>query len=582
MPGELHYGDCLDIMRRLANKSIDLVYLDPPFNSDETYGLLHKGSQAQQEAFWDTWHWETPAAQADYAALVDGGHGIPRELSDMMVALKAYLYPKHKDMLAYISMLAIRVVEMRRVLRDTGSLYLHCDSTASHFIRLVLDLIFTPECYRNDITWVRTNAHNFKSRIYPRVTDTIFFYTKSNVYTWNPQTSAAYSEAQMKRFKADPDTGRLYKAENLTMFGSSKERSGTWRGATPKAGRVWGMDLETREKLWAEGRILKKRDGVTARLDGWKIYLDETKGGKDVSCVWDDIERLPNKTHKRTGYATQKPVPLLKRIILASSNPGDLVLDPFCGCGTTIEAAEELGRKWIGIDIAIRAVDVMKERLDEKFQRRIYTEHGEPKDTEQAERLAKNEYDFQWWAVRMLGGSPPKGEKKKGADDGVDGELRLIDDAGNVRRGLISVKAGRNLNPDFVKTLHDNVREKKYDFGVLATMYEPTSGMRSKAADYGSLLWASNYKGKTAHKIRLITAPEWLPPNAVQWPGRIDRPRSQSVPPPPEARHGETLNLPFPVKGTIRSVAKKRPVKAYPTTEPEVREVADSNRPPKK
>jgi site-specific DNA-methyltransferase (adenine-specific) len=589
MPGKLYYGDCFDIMdRQLADESIDLIYLDPPFNSDETYGLLHKGSQAQQEAFWDSWHWDE-AARGAYAALVDGRHGVPRELSDMMVAMKAYLAPKHEDMLAYLSMLALRLVVMRRKLRRTGSLYLHCDSTASHYIKLLLDLIFGPEFCRNEITWVRTNAHNFKSRIYPRVADTIFFYTRSDEYTWNAPKSDSYSEAQMKRFKVEERTGRLYKAENMTMFGSSKERSGTWRGATPKPGRVWGMDLETREKLWADGRILTKRDGKTPRLDGWKIYLDETKGGKDVSCVWDDISRVANKSDERTGYATQKPVPLLKRIISTSSNAGDTVLDPFCGCGTTVEAAEELGRAWIGIDIAIRAIDVTKERLDEKFQRRIWEEYGEPKDVEQAERLAKNEYDFQWWAVRMLGGSPPKGEKKKGADDGVDGELRLIDDGGTMRRGLISVKAGRNLNPDFVKTLNDNVREKKYDFGVLATMYDPTQGMRSKAADYGPVLWAdpNRYRGKVTHKIRIATVGEWLPPNEVQWPGRLDRPKSRSVPPPPAARPGDTLHLPFaPAVPRIKKANVRPPgtskTKPYETTVPEMKTVAEKgSKPPK-
>ena len=533
MPGDLFYGDNLEVMRRhVPDESIDLIYLDPPFNSDETYGLIHKGSAAQQDAFWDTWHWEDAARKA-YAELTDGGHGVPRELSDMMVALKAYLYPKHEDMLAYLSMMAIRLVEMRRKLRITGSLYLHCDTSASHYLKLILDMVFGPECYRNDITWVRTNAHNYPSQMYQRVTDTIFFYTRSDEYRWRTPKSDTYSEAQMRRFKTDPANGKLYKCENLTMGRAGKDRQVEWRGTKPKAGRGWGMSLEERERLWAEGRILTKRDGVTPRLDGWKIYLDETHGGKEVTCFWDDLPRLANKTDERTGYATQKPVPLLKRIIEASSDLGDTVLDPFCGCGTTIEAAEELGRKWIGIDIAIRAVDVMKERLDDTFKRRIWKEYGEPKDIEQAERLAKNEYDFQWWAVRMLGGSPPGGIKKKGADDGRDGELRLVDDAGTMRRGLISVKAGHNLNPDFVKTLNDNVREQKYDFGVLATMYDPTQGMRSKAADYGDLLWARDYKGKTAHKIRILTAAEWLPPNEVHWPGKIDRPRTQSAPPPP-------------------------------------------------
>lgn len=592
MPGDLYYGDNLDIMRkRIANESIDLIYLDPPFNSDETYGLVHKGSKAQQDAFWDSWHWDESARIA-YAELTVGGHGVPRELSEMMVALKAYLHPKHKDMLAYLSMLAIRIVEMKRVLRKTGSIYLHCDSTASHYIKLILDMIFGPECYRNDITWVRTNAHNYTSNMYQRVTDTIFFYTRSDEYRWHTPRTSTYSPAQMRRFKVDPANGRLYKAENMTMARAGKDRQVEWRGAKPKAGSVnrgWGMSLEERERLWADGRILTKSDGITPRLDGWKIYLDETDGGKEVACLWDDLPRLANKTDERTGYATQKPVQLLKRIIEASSEPSDVVLDPFCGCGTTIEAAEELGRKWIGIDIAIRAVDVMKDRLDDKFTTRIWTEHGEPTDIEQAVRLAKNPYDFQWWAVRMLGGSPPDGVKKKGADDGRDGDLILLDDAGVTRRGLISVKAHQGTKDD-VKTLHDNVREKRYDFGVLAILYAPTQGMVDQAAEYGAALWAREHRGKVGHQIRIITAPEWLPPNEVKWAGKIQRPRSQSAPPPPEARAGETLHLPFAPRVPQMKKAKVRPpgtAKTVPYEAPPDQRRASaaertSTRPPKK
>jgi hypothetical protein len=261
---------------------------------------------------------------------------------------------------------------------------------------------------------------------------------------------------------------------------------------------------------------------------------------------------------EKLGYMTQKPLALLERIVSVSSNKGDLVLDPFCGCGTTALAAERLGRKWIGIDIAIRAMDIIKDRLNEGSTR-VWTEHGEPSDVEQAAHLADtNPYDFQWWAVRLLGGQPPRGEKKKGGDGRVDGELTLIDRSGTRRTGVVSVKGGRALTPDFVKALAETVRQEKGDFGVLVTMYPPTQGMRDVARDCGSPAWAAEETGRLAHRVRIVTVPEMMA-GQVQWPGRLDRPRRQSAPPPPEARAGETLPLPFAPRLPQVKKAKVRP-----------------------
>jgi len=242
------------------------------------------------------------------------------------------------------------------------------------------------------------------------------------------------------------------------------------------------------------------------------------------------------------------------------------VLDPFCGCGTTIEAAEKLGRKWIGIDTAIRAIDVIKDRLDDKFTPRIWTEHGEPSDVESAERLADtNPYDFQWWAVRKLGGQPPKGEKKKGGDGGIDGEMTLRDfTTGALKRVIISVKGGRSLTPEMVKGLESTVRIEKADMGIFLTMHSPSPNMRTLAREYGKLTWGSR-DGKIEHKIRIITIPEVLA-GTVQLPGINATPRSASSPPPPEPRKGETLHLPFP---TVNKPKLKS--KAKPTTRPSER-----------
>lgn len=515
MPGDLYYGDNLDVMRRhVASESVDLIYLDPPFNSDRTYNLIYNGSKAQERAFVDTWTWDDDAETA-YRELTDrvpAGVVVPRELSDMMRALRSFL-GEHRDMLAYLSMMAIRVVEMRRVLRNTGSMYLHCDPTASHYLKLILDATFGPESFRREIIWRSGWVSGFK--------------TKTANWVRNHDTLLYYLRDGRKAFTFNKDLA--YKPHEQGY----KRRGG---GGNPK--------------------------------------------GVAIDDVWDEVALyspwIKSFSTEKLGYMTQKPLALLERIVSVSSNEGDLVLDPFCGCGTTIEAAEKLGRTWIGIDVAIRAIEIIKDRLDQKFPARVWTEHGEPADIDQAAHLAEtNAYDFQWWAVRLLGGRPPRGEKKKGGDGGVDGELILGDRKGTPRRGIVSVKSGRTLTPDFVRALSETVRQEKADFGVLVTMVPPTQGMRDVARDCGAAPWAMEETGKLAHRIRIVTVPEIMA-GQVQWPGRLERPRTPSAPPPPEAREGETLSLPFSPRGTTRA-KPRRPgtAKAYEMLPDDERSVAE-------
>lgn len=606
MPGDLFYGDNLDVMRRhIADESVDLIYLDPPFNSNRTYNLIHKGSQAQQRAFVDTWHWAE--AEPAFRALTDQippGVMVPQELSAMMLTLRTFL-SDHRDTLAYLSMMAIRLVEMKRILRNTGSIYLHCDPTASHYLKMILDSIFGLENFRNEIIWKRTGSHNSASAFGP-VHDVILFYAKSAAATCNPGTHA-HSAKYLEHFgKVDAATGKNFQDVSLTGPGTRKGDSGlAWRNYNPTdKGRHWqpasyvyekytkmtGDDLakypliDRLDKLDAVGMIYWTKNGQPR----YKQFLEDVeKEGSPLQDVWTDIDVINSQADERTGFPTQKPDPLLERIIQASSKVGQLVLDPFCGCGTTVVAAEKLGRQWIGIDIAIRAVDVIKERLDERYQPRVWTEQGEPADIDQAAHLAEtNAYDFQWWAVRMLGGRPPKGEKKKGGDGGVDGELIVVDDAGKQRRGVISVKGGRTLIPDFVKALRSTVDLEKADFGVLVTMYDPTPGMREVAMDFGVASWASAYEGKLAHRIRLVTVPEILS-KQVRFAGRVEAPRTRSAPPPAEAREGETLQIPFPArmpqmkKARVRNPATAR-TKPYESVTNEVKNVAESGRHTKK
>ena len=289
----LYYGDNLDILRRyIKDETVDLIYLDPPFNSQATYNVLFREqtderAAAQIRAFEDTWTWDTDAAAAFEETVEQGGR-----TASALLAFRQFLGDRN-TMLAYLSMMAPRLVEMRRVLKTTGSIYLHCDPTASHYLKILMDSIFGPETFKNEITWRRTNAHNFKSRYFARVHDILLFYTRSATYTWNTLYTE-YSPEQLKRFKPDKD-GKLYKAENLTMWGGN--RNFEWRGTRPPANRSWGMDKEDLERLWAKGRILKKKDG-SPRMDGWLIYKDETLG-TPVSDVWTDIERIANTSDER-------------------------------------------------------------------------------------------------------------------------------------------------------------------------------------------------------------------------------------------------------------------------------------------
>lgn len=594
MPGDLYYGDNLEILRhKIASESVDLIYLDPPFNSDRTYNRIHKESQAQEQAFKDTWTWDDAADRA-YAELT--GHApptvrVPPALADMMRALRDFMGSENRDAMAYLAMMAIRLVEMRRVLRATGSIYLHCDPTASHYLKMIMDAIFGIDRFRNEIIWKRQSAHNSAKRYGP-IHDVLLFYTKGADYTWR-DTFQPYSDSYLDSFytHVDPD-GRRWRRSDLTGAGTRNGETGKlWRGIDVTAkGRHWCRPPSDLEAMDASGQIHwpAKRGGMPML----KRYLDQQPGVSQQD-VWTDIKIPHNLAKERTGYATQKPLPLLERIIQSSSREGDIVLDPFCGCGTTVEAAEALNRKWIGIDVAIRAVDVIKERLDKRFGKGAWREHGEPTDADAAAHLAEtNPYDFQWWAVRKIQGQPPKGERKKGGDGGIDGEIVLRDfDSEKRRRVIVSVKGGHSLTPDFVKALKTTVDMEKADYGILLTMHEPTQGMRNVARDCGTVPWASAADGKLGHRIRIVTVPE-LFAGGLQLPGRNETPRSWSSPPPAEVRTGDNLNLPFPAKAPKTRPSKpgmakvkpaqKPPVKAYPKpAAPEMRAVAESVRPKK-
>ena len=355
----LFYGDNLNILREyISDESVDLIYLDPPFNSIRSYNVLFKDesgldSEAQITAFEDTWHWNHIAEQT-YRDLVTSA---PDRISQLITALRAFIGTN--QMMAYLVMMAARLVELHRVLKPTGSLYLHCDPTASHYLKIVLDTIFGIRNFKNEITWQRTVSHNDARRKYADVSDTLLFYTKSDKFIFNVQYMEYTEEYIQNFYRYVDESGRRYRIDNLRSPNPRPNLTYDYKGYKPHP-NGWAISREKMEKLDAEGRLYfpKTQEG---RIQ-LKRYLDEMSG-TPVGCIWTDIKPIQSQADERLGYPTQKPLSLLERIIHASSNPGDVVLDPFCGCGTAIAAAQKLERRWIGIDITHLSIALQKYRL---------------------------------------------------------------------------------------------------------------------------------------------------------------------------------------------------------------------------
>lgn len=487
----LYFGDNLELLRNrdyFPDGSVDLIYLDPPFNSRADYNVLFREptgerSAAQIKAFSDTWHWDT-AAERTYQGIISGA---PLKVSKAIEALREFI--GSNDVMAYLVMMTARLVELHRVLKDTGSLYLHCDPTASHCLKVVLDTIFGPRNFRNEIVWKRQSAHS-DARRYGRVHDILFYYSKGDDFTWNLGYQP-YDEAYARQYYRYEDAdGRRWMSDNLSASGlSGGGYEYEWKGIK----RVWRCPRSTMERLEREGKLFYTRNGIP-RL---KRYLNESKG-IPVQDIWADVEALRSWHKERLGYDTQKPQGLLERIIEASSNEEDVVLDPFCGCGTAVVAAQKLGRRWIGIDITHLAITVMRNRLIDSFgleAGRDYTVVGEPKDVSGARALAKQDrYQFQWWALSLVGALPRDPDRKKGADEGVDGVISFVDDRqGRARRVVVQVKSG-HVGVKDIRELRAVVGGE--NLGLFITLREPTGPMRTEAASAGfhrSPLWEREF-----------------------------------------------------------------------------------------
>jgi len=457
----LYYGDNLDVLRRhVHTDSVDLVYLDPPFNSNANYNILFEEhgekAAAQVQAFTDTWTWDSDA-RADYEEVVEAGGRVAEAMRAFYTMLGG------SDMMAYLARMSLRLVELHRVVKPTGSLFLHCDPTASHYLKLLLDSIFGPKHFRNEIAWCYWGPGSPGQRQFSRKHDVILWYSRADVWTWNPAAV---------RIPHASKTVENYKAG---LLGSGF--------AAGDLGAVRALDVG--------GKIPE---------DWWPIAI--APRGKEY-----------------LGYPTQKPIKLLERIVLAASNPGDLVLDPFCGCGTTVDAAQELGRRWIGIDITHLAVGLIKHRLADRYGPDIaktYRVIGEPTTVDDARVLAREDpFQFQAWALGLVG-ARVAGSDKKGGDKGIDGRLYFHDGSPDTRQIVFSVKAG-HLVPNFVRDLRGVIEREAADIGVLISFEKPTAGMQAEAAEAG--FYSPGPLDQTKYpRIQLRTVGQLLDGNGIAYP----------------------------------------------------------------
>lgn len=496
---QLYYGDNLRVLREeIADESVDLVYLDPPFNSAANYNVLFREASGEQSAaqimaFEDTWHW-THESEGAYRELVTEA---PERLARLVEAMRRMLGTS--DMMAYLVMMAPRLLELHRKLKPTGSIYLHCDPTASHYLKLLLDATFGAGNLLNEIIWKRTHAHSSASRFAP-VHDTLLYYSKGEDHIWTNLRGEHDTEYVARHFKYTDASGRNFQPITLTGAGVRYGESGKpWKGIDPtKVGRHWALPKAIVESLGISGATVqdrldaldeagliywpKKEDG-TPRL---KWYSDELEGVA-LPDIWTDIPPIASKAAERLGYPTQKPEALLERIINASSNEGDVVLDPFCGCGTTINVAERLKRRWIGIDITHLAVALIRNRLRETFDTELsaYEVHGTPTDTASAEALAlQDRYQFQWWALSLVGARPAQ-DKKKGKDTGIDGLIRYLEREDEPARTIVvQVKSGKVSSRD-IRDLVGVLDREKAVIGLFITLQKPTKDMLKEAVSAG-------------------------------------------------------------------------------------------------
>lgn len=468
----LYFGDNLEILRKkIASESFDLIYLDPPFNSNRNYNVLFKeglqDSPAQVKAFDDSWHW-TRESKETFDYLVTKTN---QDISNLMLALEKII--GHNDMLAYLTMMTVRLIELHRVLKNTGSLYLHCDPTASHYLKIVLDVIFDKKNFVNEIIWSYGARTTVRKSGFPQKHDIVFLYSKSQNYNFIPLYIGQYKDSDLKRYNKIDEEGRKY-------------------------------------------ALIKRIRSGTGEIYYGKTYPNEE--GAPMTDVW-DIPTMSSISKERLGYPTQKPEALLERIIKASSKEGDWVLDPFCGCGTTIAAAEKLKRNWVGIDVTALAINLIKHRLEKQFDlgyKQINVD-GLPTDLGGAKELFKKDpFEFEYWALDLVNAMPAQSKTKenmRGADKGIDGVITFVKGTKNgddydYGRAIVQVKGG-GVQRNQIATLKSDTEREKADAGVFITLEKPTKPMIEEAIDAGGFKTPITGQ-KEFPKIQILTIEELL------------------------------------------------------------------------
>jgi len=512
---QLFYGDNLEVLRKhIKDESVDLCYIDPPFNSKRNYNQIYnnvgKEDQAQAQAFVDTWTWDDHANRG-LAEIQENylGHFTAQSI-DLISGLTKVL--GKGSLLAYLVSMTLRIAEIYRVLKPTGSFYLHCDSSASHYLKLILDSIFCSQVgnFINEIVWKRTSAHSDAKqgrKAFGNITDIIFYYVKTNSYKFNTLYTPHDEDYIRKNYKHIDSDGRRYRLDNLTGPGGAAKGNPYYEVMGVK--RYWRYSQDRMNQLIAEGRIIQTKPG---NVPAYKRYLDETMG-VSLQNIWDDILPLQAQSAERLGYPTQKPLSLLERIIKVSTDKDDVVLDAYCGCGTTVISSQRLERQWIGIDITYQSISLILKRLEDSFGKGVLeniTLNGIPKDMASAEALANKSDDrtrkeFEKWAALTYTNNRATINTKKGSDKGIDGIVYFKSEKDEPEKIILQVKSGKAKSGD-IRDLRGTISRESATLGIFITLQKPTKDMIQEAKAAG--IYKNQFMSEPIDQIQIVTVQE--------------------------------------------------------------------------
>ncbi len=518
MQNKLFYGDNLEVLRKyIKDETIDLCYIDPPFNSKRNYNQIYnnigKEDQAQAQAFTDMWTWDNEAEIGFSEILKNYNNVFTKQSINLILGLEKVL--GKGNLFAYLVSMSLRIAEIYRVLKPTGSFYLHCDQTASHYLKLILDSVFCARTgqMQNEIIWQRTRSAKQQSTAFGKITDIIFFYTKSDNFTFIKQYTPLKDE-YIKSHYTHTENGRRYRLDNFTQAGQGQPRIFGEKEIAPPSGKHWIWSQERIDEAMRLGLLVFSKDGMPSV----KRYLD-TIPGEYMSNVWTDIPELNSQAKERLGYPTQKPETLLERIINASSKEGDIVLDAYCGCGTSVAVAERLKRKWIGMDITYQSISLILKRLEKQAGKSALTKisiSGVPEDFESAIALANKADDrtrkeFEKWAVLTYSNNRAVINEKKGGDGGIDGFAFIFDHnekkEQEIKEIIFSVKSNKTLSPSVVRDLNGTIEREGAVMGILITLY-PMDNLVKECKKYGT--YNNKMFGQNYPKIKIVNISEVL------------------------------------------------------------------------